>query len=473
MSSFDNIFKEKLSDHSMSVPDGLWDRIDLELHPASKNRRVGIFFWIGSALIGLILLGAIWLGFKTNTSGDVNSLAESSIPSIENSQTNSNQNPDDLTTAMVIAENDLTSEDEPKENIQSVESPVSKNSNFTDDLRPITEATKSELDFSETTSTNTLVNSKIKSDNQFVISGEFENLNSSLNSTLFSNTSIATRELLQNSKISPISLKAFDIENRSKDLNLAAWKYDEHTQCEDQIVLRTGWYGDVYASADYGFRKLRSRATEFGDYRRLREDSEISLPSFSLGAHAQYVTKVGVTFKTGINYSQINELYRYTDPESGKTITTIITDGMGNVIDSITQYVPGEERVRVQNRYKLFDIPFIVGFENWRSNKISYNINTGVFVNLAFRQRGQFMDPDTLNDVWFTSGQNGAYEAFKTNIGLSYFASMGAIYHYSDRSDIFAEATMRFYPDSFSRDDYVLIQKYTVLGLRTGFRYKF
>ncbi len=466
MSSIDKLFKDKLGEHSIPIPDGIWDKIDQEINPIAESNRKAILFWF---LAGLVLLLILSLGFYQWNKGFNQSSISSLVAEEQTEDLDAISSHEKSVTASAIAVDKIEEHNSSigNENLALIENQkaTKKNVQLESKVKKVNEKL-----FTPIKTPSPSINEFSKTINEV-----FTETNINTIRSINTNSSTLVKNLRSDvadfSKISSAyELNSLTLDERK--LNVAYFKYDGHNQCEDQLVFKDGLFGEIYASADYGFRKLLQRESAFSDYRRMRESSEVALPSFSVGASLQYVSKMGITLKTGLNYSQINELYRYTDPESGREYTEIIKQD-GVVIDSFTYYVPGEERVRVQNRYKLLDIPLIVGFENWRSNKFSYTVNAGIFVNLAFRQRGQFLEPGTLDDVWFTSNQEAATQAFKTRLGISYYTGMGAIFHWSEKTDLFAEANMRFYPESFSRDDYVLIQKYTVLGLKTGLRYKF
>ena len=498
MSSIDKLFQEKIKEHSMPYSKDLWGKIDAEINPVKEKNRIlpflffalaallvaGSFFWTQSGSDSELLGESI----VTNEQGDSEKPGQSSsllATDTENTEQSKSlktepfaidfENGKDTSTEKIKSTNDSSNRNSLKKSNLHSTKVIKKNA-----VKKEYESLKSNVKESVLNNTANFTSNDLGNFKQAQFTNQTDEKKSSsigLRKDVLSSSSInklvRTNDHIDYIQYLNFTPKPLLSKSLDQDVSMPCSEYN-NTNCEDLYVLKSGWFAEVYFTSEYAIRKLRAKTPEYIDYKNIRNDSELSLFSFSTGIRAQYLSSKGVSFKTGINYSQINEVYRFTDPESGRYKDVIVRDEVtGQVIDSITYYIPGEERVRTQNRYKMLDIPVIVGFESLRTNKLSYSVNAGVYFNLLFRQRGQFMDPDSNSDVWFTSNEEGAYKAYKNQIGLSYFTSVGAIYHWSDQWDVFADVSMRFYPDSFSNDDYFLIQKYTVVGLNTGLRYKF
>ncbi len=506
MSSIDDLFKEKIRDHSMPYSDMLWSKIDAEINPVKEKSR-----WFPFLLFGLFALLMIGGFFWYNSSNLISRPADDSDLSLENNtfnfqsetaisdeeltekinhslqtgkleslniETTSSIQKTQLGLSSDIDKNRITHSTEVAKNKETQSSQLSRSSQFSES------SNSSRSGLSNTNEPHSIAKGNqisIEKTDNTAQQRSFLGIDEIVNGTKIfaSNDMSSTIDNLALKKIEQIDYLGFtprmlsSQNESSRSLAMPCGEYN-NTNCEDLYVLKSGWFGEIYYTNEYAIRKFRARTPEYSDYKNIRDESELELYSFSTGFRAQFLSSKGVSFKTGINYSQINELYRFTDPESGRYKEVIIRDEVtGQIIDSISYYIPGEERVRTYNRYKMLDVPIIFGFESLRTNKLSYSVNAGVYFNLMFRQRGQFMAPNANQDVWFTSNQPGAYKAYKTRIGISYYTSIGGIYHWSDKWDVFADVSMRFYPDSFSLDDYFLIQKYTVVGLNTGLRYKF
>ncbi len=59
MSKLDEFFKEKLNDHSIAPPGGSWKRVEAGL--SKKNKAFVWLRWAAVFLIGVMLLGTLWL----------------------------------------------------------------------------------------------------------------------------------------------------------------------------------------------------------------------------------------------------------------------------------------------------------------------------------------------------------------------------------------------------------------------------
>lgn len=239
-----------------------------------------------------------------------------------------------------------------------------------------------------------------------------------------------------------------------------------------------GLYFDLYYSHDYGLRKLKAKSTEYTQYASDRENSENAQYSFSAGFRIAFISSSGYGIKSGLNFSQINEKFEYLDPDASLirtiiTIDTVFVNGLPTVItDTSTYRIPGALDITTYNRYKFFDIPILATYEGNLTDKLYYNINGGVLLNLSFSQKGRFLSP-TDQPVWFSSGRAGKYDAFKMSAGISLYGSFGLYYRWNDHLDFTLEPNIRIYSSSLTLNEYPLEQNYVITGLITGIRYKF
>jgi len=220
---------------------------------------------------------------------------------------------------------------------------------------------------------------------------------------------------------------------------------------------------ELLVSPDVAFRKLESKSEVNASHLADRDSTEHFSNAYTTAARIVYIAESGVMLRSGLQFSQITEKMDYTnDVEYTATITTA-TDTF-----SAPGLVP---RYRVSwNRYKHIDIPLLVGYEMgdgpWR-----FNINGGVYVNIESWQRGQFMAPDSLDLVNFTTAQPNAYEAFRRNVGLSAYGSIAATYQFADKMHLVIEPHYRHFLKSHTIEDYGLDQRYKTFGVFAGVRF--
>ena len=173
---------------------------------------------------------------------------------------------------------------------------------------------------------------------------------------------------------------------------------------------------DILASPDYIIREISALDPELASYAKSREESEKYQTAFSAGMRLSMIADNGLAFRTGINYSRINEKFTYFN---GTEVITSIKeefDNDGNLIgyDTITEI--GERYKVTHNRIQMLDIPILVGYEV-DLNKFSISVNGGAFLNLLSSQRGDILSPQDGTPMSIDSDDPDAYPAFKRQVG--------------------------------------------------------
>lgn len=228
-------------------------------------------------------------------------------------------------------------------------------------------------------------------------------------------------------------------------------------------------YLDALVSPDLTFRQLQPRDPEFEEYVNTREETESNLYAFSGALRLSLVSDKGLALRTGLNYSQINERFSYING-SEEIIETINNyDQAGNIISTDTIVRIGTRRKVTQNHYRMLDIPFLLGYE-LTANKLKVSVNGGAYLNLLFRQKGDFLSPQDLQPVRFDSGDPDAYPAFKQQAGLGWYGSVGFAYQAGHNLQLVVEPHIKVYPKSVTRDQYGVQQRYMTTGLFIGLR---
>lgn len=229
------------------------------------------------------------------------------------------------------------------------------------------------------------------------------------------------------------------------------------------------FYVDALLSPDITFRQLQPRNPEFEEYVNTREETESNMYAFSGALRLSLVSDKGWALRTGLNYSQINERFSYING-SEEVIETINNyDQDGNIISTDTIIKVGTRRKITQNHYRMLDIPFLLGYE-LSSNKLKVSINGGAYLNLLFRQKGDFLSPHDLQPVRFDSSDPDAYPAFKQQAGLGWYGSVGFAYQAGPNLQLVIEPHFKIFPKSVTRDQYGVQQRYMTTGLFLGVR---
>ncbi len=229
------------------------------------------------------------------------------------------------------------------------------------------------------------------------------------------------------------------------------------------------FYVDALISPDLAFRQLQPRNPEFEDYTNSRRETESNMYAFSGALRLSIVSDMGLALRTGINYSQINERFSYING-SEEIIETINNyDQDGNIISTDTIVRIGTRRKITQNHYRMLDIPFLLGYE-MNYNKLNVSVNGGAYLNLLFRQKGDFLSPQDMQPVRFDSGDPDAYPAFKQQAGLGWYGSVGFAYQAGPNLQLVVEPHFKIFPKSVTRDQYGVQQRYMSTGLFIGVR---
>lgn len=210
---------------------------------------------------------------------------------------------------------------------------------------------------------------------------------------------------------------------------------------------------DVYWSHDFALQSLSSNGTSSDDLKKRRSDSESLSYSYSLGARFGFTFPSGMGIKTGLNISKVRTNFNYAE-----------TDGMDTTFMS--------NMVSSSNSYTYVDIPILFSYETSGFGPFYYNFNAGVLLNMTFEANGRFLDPNG-DVVDFSKGVENRYQAYAKTAGTSFYASFGMHYVWNDIIDFVIEPNFRYSLSPITRNDYLLDEKFTTVGLITGIRYKF
>lgn len=464
MKDIDKSFRSKLDSYPSEVPDGLWDKIALDLDQKEDKRRIGWMFKsiIASAII-LLVIGAL-VGIQLLRSGDNDSKVslDSSAPS--------------LSSDISFAEAELKKESYRSTTTESASSDQQTQLNSYSEQHYATQNAEINLTTSTaegsnniqiasgTSSSNSLIQASLDSkatESELAIKNaqKLTTQDRSLATILASNK---RKSALDESPIIP-QLKSQLSSTAQEEFVACSSMEKTHVYCPGNITTRPGFHAEFYLSPEFAVRSLTTRLDGFENYRSQRNDTEDQLYSFSTGFRASYTTKAGFTLKSGLNYTQINERFDYINPDSVRVIVEIDTN-TGDTLDVRTEYGIGS--TRTHNTYRMVDIPVLIGMELPFHDRFSLSINTGVYFNLLFIAEGRHLRTDF---------SPGAFEGdtFKPSLGLSFYGSLSMQYYLNPQVDLIIEPNLRYFSQSFTTENHPLAQEYLKVGLITGLRYNF
>ncbi len=221
-------------------------------------------------------------------------------------------------------------------------------------------------------------------------------------------------------------------------------------------------YFEVYAGPDYVFRSFSDTANSA--YLKERKATVSAGFSYSAGVRYTKVFKNGLSIRTGLNYSQINERFKYVKGNVTHNIyiTNTAGDTTGTYVERGTQYQQST------NVYRSVDIPLVAGYE-LGNGKIHANVNAGVMINILSRQKGYVLDPAGM-PVNISTGKSNSVYSYKTNAGVSFLGSFSVYYKLNDKFHLLAEPYLRYGLSAITKTDISLKQKNHTAGLRVGLR---
>lgn len=288
------------------------------------------------------------------------------------------------------------------------------------------------------------------------------------NSTGLTMTKIDNLDFLAIKDLSLLSAQSFQTPNNLQGVLDEGCK--SFNRKKKKLPNPSNWFLDVYASPDYAMRRLKNVSGDFENYIQARDSTEARWYAFSAGARISRVFSTGIAVRGGLHYAQINEIFDYKQPDYTKiTRTTVeIRDVSGALIrvDTVETVEIGLRRRTDYNRYRSLDLPLQVGYEQY-NKKITWSANVGVNLNLYSWQSGKLLNENLMPTDAATS------QTFRTQVGLSAFASVACYISMGRQWQWLIEPNIRHQIGSWTRQTYPIRQDYTTIGLFTGVRYRF
>lgn len=476
MNKIDKIFRDRLENFHSTIPEGMWDHLDQRLSENSgrKTRRL----WIISSLAILVCLnGFLFFAYFSNAENSKHSdnapkiKAESKTidPTVENGFVKSSNS---VKPALNVnfSENHLASE-----SLQL----------FTANNNPNAYAASPAYGISRDNYGLTQISNSDFSDTE---------KQDDYRSVASSPIDASLQDALTESMISKEEATALSVVE--KDIILQVNNHEQAELNQPEIVLQSNkepqakacpfgessrnTHVDVYMSHEYAMKHLSDPTSLNADYLAMRNETENAVYSFSAGVRLGYNVGYRWNLYTGFNYSQINERFEYTDPESQVTKVIITKDYVyqqGKVVDSIITEeiitVPGTTKLKIHNRYRTFDVPVLGRYTLYADRNISLSAVAGVFINLAFRQKGMIIGTDSDKPVDIAGGPDEQKNIFKSQLGVTGYGALSMAWHVSPLFDLVIEPHFRMHTTSLTHEKYPLQQRYNTVGLTTGLRYRF
>ena len=458
----DDHFKDRLSNHSVAPPMELWDRIDQQRtwqHKVGNHLRLN---WRAySGLCALLLVGLFYsipsstqkiqsfpISIQEKTASqqagrELIAQEVEAMPLIGQYTTATKQTLQEQVIEEQIAEKQI-------EEVQITEDQIEVSLETTSKEAKSIFATKETVE---------------KQPTLLQIADEQKQTNLDIKESLSENLLVSgtNTSMLPFNSLPSSSVRALNIE-----LALGDKLRITDTECAKFVPKRGQIFFDFLVSPDIALREMSPKNSEYLAYVRAREATETPSFAYSAAVRMSVVSGFGFVMRTGLNYSQINETFNYFDPDGKiETIKNIYNDN-GVIVgtDTIVEY---GTRSTAKNRFQTLDLPIILGYELYYE-KFAFSINAGPYLNLQFRQRGEFLSPTNLEPVRFSSNDPTAVKAFKKELGIGWYGSLSFQYTLDKKLFLLVEPYFKIYPKSFTDEDFAVKQRYFTTGLSVGIR---
>ncbi len=468
--SFENKIREKLSAHRTEIDmDALWDAIEPDVDAINarqrKKRRAAAWLWF----FGLLLLGSGAGFYFFNLSGT------------ENLNKNGNENKiENIADDQIIANNEndkeliITAETTGKNDVQKP-LPIISNKNKKDNIR--VGSSQVAAGFTEKIIPEKTISENNKKSN---FSGDIDPIANSKNDNnkIENNLAVRPTELIQRLETAPLTFLIYKKNTAAYfikqapvavknpvGLNLPEEK--KHPMSKKAFRFSAG----LNAGAGYANRSLEVLDSVGKEYLDIRETTEKSLETITLGLRLNARHRSGLEITSGLQFTRITELFEI----QNKVVNTDSVPGIKfyavnpnndtiPVFGMVPRTTTVETHKKYYNRYTMFDIPVLAGYfvenGNW-----SLGAQAGIFANISLKTSGRFLINEN-EDV-------DIEPLFRPGIGLSYYLGFSAGYKLSDNLEINIAPYLRHYTQNFAQPSFPLSQKYTLYGINAGIRYWF
>lgn len=454
----DQLFREKLVDAVEPTQDHLWEGIVTALNKEQNKNRIFSFGWIYKFLVSLMILslGALALYYFIN----------------KNSSKDEQNKKELFKEASFIQDKNLTFESKTYNINESNNSLESNNFNVKNENK-----VEQKEDYSQFSNVKKISNKKIKvykavnrnkeqiMVRDFSVLGSANELNESKNNNanlINENQGLFTGIISQLEKIDDkVSLIDY-LANSPKKMKLT-----EENPCFVKRETHNRYYFDAYYTPEISQKRINSKSETSIKYANERNGSERYVNAYSFGLGGSIVFPMGLSLRTGVNFSTIKERFEFVKERQTKSV--IIKNPQNEPIDTITEeiIIPGH----IYNRYRFVDIPITVGYEINLAD-FKFAVNGGVGINVTTNHEGSVYGPDIMKLLSLKQENEAIASIYKKNVGLSIIGSFGLNYKINDRFMILAEPSIRYYVGSIAESSYALTHKYMQVGLIAGIRYR-
>ncbi|MEO1624635.1 MAG: hypothetical protein AAFV25_05725, partial [Bacteroidota bacterium] len=221
-------------------------------------------------------------------------------------------------------------------------------------------------------------------------------------------------------------------------------------------------------------RQLETRQDNAADYLQRRKETEEQLETFDLGLDVYLRHKSGFYARTGFNFTRAAERFAYnsvvTERDSIDGVVKIIYNTSGDSTDEVRGKVGvtrrTEYRRTVYNSIQWLDLPLVAGYTfSAGESPLQMSVEGGVHINLALMREGTFFAPEGDQVLDF-----GEDDFFESSLGVGFYAGFALYYEVAPSWQVGIQPHFRYYPSDISNGDYVLRQRYSLMGVNASVR---
>jgi hypothetical protein len=456
----DDFFKEKFDSYSPEVPADMWERIAA----TQKKRRVAIVWWRKWLTTKCLLIAAI-AGMMIAGGLHFNRDKEMATTAINSANTTNSKN-----LSPVATENTV-----PSDKIVAIEDKLFNQKNIETTSNPIT---TNEINIAINADASTVNNKHVKKairktvGNMSIHAALPEIAEENYNNTAANYTNVPVlnadnldtkEQALSKIPFSFSAITALSLADKSQQQIVLSGIRPPGCPPAEKDAAGNKTYWEVYTGLDYASKKYNDTGNSV--FAEKRKATTTFQSAYSAGFRFTRVFNNGVSFRTGINYSQINEKFSFI--QSNLVQTTYIIDAIsGDTTGSYT--VRGTRYKTTYNKYRSIDIPLLLGYEAG-NGRFHTNFNAGAIVNLYSWQKGELLDTN-YQPVSITTGKGNDAFHYKTNAGIGFTAAASMYYKVNERLHLLAEPYFRYNLSPMSKDILSLQERFTTIGLRLGIR---
>lgn len=415
---FDELMQQKLGSYSSDVPGNMWQRIE------KKKKRDRLFFFLRWYALGALLLLTVLSGYYfISLKGDKKNKTVKENKILKDNETKDNKN---------IAEN----------NSDKIHDSVTLSLNNSSSDKNLS------LSKSDNKTTILIHHSVIRADDKTWLKNKTKTFSiQSGNITNDHTTNVTVFPQIVDSSIDMHKEPIHDqsqtgnkksipkMEQSSANIMAAGDTKDEVIESTTKNELPKNYLSlEIFVSPDIPFVHISSN----DQYDVLRKNVAKEQLSFSFGARLSAPMMKNFFWKTGFQFSQVNERFNY-------------QDSANNLYTS-------------SNHFKTLDIPILLGYEKTYS-QFKISASAGLLVNIHSKYSGKIINPlPEVVDV----NSGGLY---KQNMGTAIYLGAAINTQLNKKLHVFAEPHFNFRLGSMASTYQPFKQKINVAGISFGLRY--